>query len=117
MQLRERDVEARQADITMETTRVRQTTADLDNARYNLGQVSIDSPIDGIVTRRNIELGENVMIGTMNNAGTVLLTIADMSVIEAELEVDETDIPNVQDRPDGQGHDRRASRTRRSRPR
>jgi HlyD family secretion protein len=37
-----------------------------------------------------------VMIGTMNNAGTVLLTIADMSIIEAELEVDETDIPSVQ---------------------
>ena len=95
VKLRERDVEAREAAITMESTRVRQTTADLDNARYNLGQVSIDSPIDGIVTRRNIELGENVMIGTMNNAGTVLLTIADMSIIEAELEVDETDIPNV----------------------
>ena len=95
VKLRERDVESRQASITMESTRVRQTTADLDNAKYNLGQVSIDSPIDGIVTRRNIELGENVMIGTMNNAGTVLLTIADMSIIEAELEVDETDIPNL----------------------
>jgi HlyD family secretion protein len=94
--LRERDVEAREAAIVMESTRVRQTTADLENARYNLGQVSIDSPIDGIVTRRNIELGENVMIGTMNNAGTVLLTIADMSIIEAELEVDETDIPSLQ---------------------
>ena len=35
------------------------------------------------------------MIGTMNNAGTVLMTVADMSIIEAELEVDETDIPNV----------------------
>ena len=95
VKLRERDVEAREAGIQMESSRVRQTTADLDNAKYNLGQVSIDSPIDGIVTRRNIELGENVMIGTMNNAGTVLLTIADMSIIEAELEVDETDIPNV----------------------
>jgi len=93
--LRERDVEARQATITSETTRIRQTQADLENARYNLSQVTIDSPIDGIITRRNIELGENVMIGTMNNAGTVLLTVADMSVIEAELEVDETDIPNV----------------------
>ena len=51
--------------------------------------------MDGIVTRRNIEEGENVMVGTMNNAGTVLLTIADMSVIEAEVEVDETDIPVV----------------------
>jgi len=93
--LRQRDVESRQAEITMQTTRIRQNAADLDSARYYLGQVSIDSPIDGIITRRNIELGENVMIGTMNNAGTVLLTVADMSVIEAELEVDETDIPNV----------------------
>jgi hypothetical protein len=51
--------------------------------------------MDGIVTRRNIEEGETAVVGTMNNAGTVLLTIADMSVIEAEVEVDETDIPSV----------------------
>ena len=51
--------------------------------------------MDGLVTRRNIEEGETAVVGTMNNAGTVLLTIADMSVIEAEVEVDETDIPNV----------------------
>jgi HlyD family secretion protein len=51
--------------------------------------------MDGVVTRRNIEEGENVVVGTMNNAGTVLLTVADMSEIEAELEVDETDIPTV----------------------
>src|SRR5205814_5201954 len=43
----------------------------------------------------NIEEGETAMIGTMNNAGTVLLTIADMSVIEAQVDVDETDIPFV----------------------
>src|SRR5712664_901522 len=36
------------------------------------------------------------MIGTMNNAGTVLLTLADMGVIQAEVEVDETNVPNVQ---------------------
>ena len=35
------------------------------------------------------------MVGTMNNAGTVLLTIADLSVIETEIEVDETDIPFI----------------------
>ena len=51
--------------------------------------------MDGLVTRRNIEEGETAVVGTMNNAGTVLLTIADMSVLEAEIEVDETDIPNV----------------------
>jgi len=57
--------------------------------------VRIKSPIDGIVTKRNIEEGETVVVGTMNNAGTVLLTVADMSVIQAEIEVDETDIPSV----------------------
>ena len=56
----------------------------------------INSPIDGLVTRRNIEQGETAVMGTMNNAGTVLLTIADMSVLDAEVEVDETDIPTVQ---------------------
>jgi HlyD family secretion protein len=95
VRVRERSVEAQQAEISMQSTRVRQTVADLDNAKYNLSQVTIESPIDGIVTRRNIELGETVVIGTMNNAGTVLLTIADMSVIETELEVDETDIPSL----------------------
>ena len=55
----------------------------------------IESPIDGIVTRRNIQEGETAVIGTMNNAGTVLLTLADMSVIQAEVEVDETNIPHV----------------------
>ena len=93
--VRERDVETRKSEIEMQTTRIRQTQADVESAKYSLSQVTIDSPIDGIVTRRSIELGENVMVGTMNNAGTVLLIVADMSVIEAELEVDETDIPNV----------------------
>src|SRR5262249_226889 len=55
----------------------------------------IVSPIDGIVTRRNIEKGETAVVGTMNNAGTVLLEIADLSVIETEIEVDETDIPDI----------------------
>ena len=76
--------------------RMQQEQASLENAQYNLSKVRIESPINGIITRRNIEEGETVVIGTMNNAGTVLLTVADMSVIEAEVEVDETDIPSVQ---------------------
>ena len=51
--------------------------------------------MNGIVTARPVEQGENAVVGTMNNPGTVLLTISDMSVVEAEMEVDETDIPNV----------------------
>ena len=77
-------------------SRITQERATLDSARYDLSKVRIESPIDGIVTRRNIQEGETAVIGTMNNAGTVLLTLADMSVIQAEVEVDETNIPNVQ---------------------
>ena len=65
----------------------------LDSARYDLSQVTMLSPIHGIVTRRNIEEGETVMVGTMNNPGTVLMTIADFSILEAEVEVDETGRP------------------------
>ena len=75
---------------------IRQESASLVTSQYNLRQVTLVAPFDGIVTRRNIEEGENVVVGTMNNAGTQLMTVADMSIIEAEVEVDETDIPSVQ---------------------
>src|SRR5260221_12941579 len=92
-----RQAELNSAERQIETQRLRMTQeeAGLENAKLNLSKVRIESPITGIITRRNIEEGETVVIGTMNNAGTVLLTVADMSVIEAEVEVDETDIPNV----------------------
>ena len=75
--------------------RIKIEQANVDSAHYDLTKLRIISPINGLVTRRNIEEGETAMIGTMNNAGTVLLTIADLSVIQAEVEVDETDIPFV----------------------
>jgi HlyD family secretion protein len=99
----EADLKTRQADMRTQEQqyqtqrlRIQQEAATLDSARYDLNKVRIESPIDGIVTRRNIEAGETAIIGTMNNPGTVLLTIADMSVIEAEVDVDETDIPSVE---------------------
>jgi HlyD family secretion protein len=96
-QLKMRQSDANSAERQIETQRLRMTQeqASLESAKYSLSKVRIQSPIDGIVTRRNIEEGETVVVGTMNNAGTVLLTIADMSVIEAQVEVDETDIPTV----------------------
>ena len=69
--------------------------ADLESAHYDLNRVTIESPIDGIITKRNVEEGETAMAGFTNNPSVVLLIVADMSVIEAEIEVDETDIPNV----------------------
>jgi HlyD family secretion protein len=92
---RESDVKARIQDIETREQQIKQEQAGLATTRYNLNQVILNSPIDGLVTRRNIEQGETAVMGTMNNAGTVLLTIADMSVLDAEVEVDETDIPSV----------------------
>jgi HlyD family secretion protein len=88
-------VREREKQVTSQAARIDQERAGLESARYDLSKVRIESPIDGIVTRRNIQEGETAVIGTMNNAGTVLLTLADMSVIQAEVEVDETNIPNV----------------------
>jgi HlyD family secretion protein len=85
----------REKQVAAQAARIEQERAGLESARYDLSKVRIESPIDGIVTRRNIQEGETAVIGTMNNAGTVLLTLADMSVIQAEVEVDETNIPHV----------------------
>jgi HlyD family secretion protein len=96
LEVRESELRAREQEIKTRETQLNQQQAGLESSQHTLTQVRFESPFDGIVTRRNIEEGENVVVGTMNNAGTVLLTVADMSVIEAEIEVDETDIPFVQ---------------------
>jgi HlyD family secretion protein len=93
--VRETDLKAREQDIQTRQQQIRQEQAGLATTKYNLNQVIISAPMDGLVTRRSIEEGETAVVGTMNNAGSVLLTIADMSVLEAEVEVDETDIPTV----------------------
>jgi HlyD family secretion protein len=93
--VREADLKAREQDIETSEQRIKQEEAGLSTTRYNLNQVIISAPMDGLVTRRSIEEGETAVVGTMNNAGSVLLTIADMSVLEAEVEVDETEIPTV----------------------
>jgi HlyD family secretion protein len=94
--MRKADLASQEQNIRTLQLRTEQEQATLENARTDLSKVRIESPIDGIITRRNVEQGETAVVGTMNNAGTVLLQVADMSVIEAEVEVDETDIPEVQ---------------------
>lgn len=85
------------ADATLLASeqRVEQARATLDGANDTLSKTTIRSPMDGIVTARRIEEGEVAVIGIQNQPGTVLLTISDMSVVEAEMEIDETSIPSV----------------------
>ena len=75
--------------------RIESARANLAAARDTLSKTTMRAPMAGIITALPVEEGEVAVIGTMNNAGTILLTIADMSVVEAVMEVDETDIPNV----------------------
>jgi HlyD family secretion protein len=93
--LAEQELKRAEQDIKTREEQIRGEEAGLETTKYNLTQIIISSPMDGLVTRRNIEEGETAVVGTMNNAGSQLLTIADMSVLEAEVEVDETDIPAV----------------------
>jgi HlyD family secretion protein len=95
MKVRKSELDARETEVRAQAQRLEQQVASLRSARHNLSKVTLDSPMDGIVSRLNIEEGETVLVGTMNNPGTVLLTVADMSVVQAELEVDETDIVDV----------------------
>ncbi len=84
-----------EAAVEAAQRRVEQAGASLQGARDTLAKTTILSPMDGIVTARRVEEGEVAVIGVQNSPGTVLLTISDMSVVEAELEVDETSIPTV----------------------
>jgi HlyD family secretion protein len=93
--VREADYRASQQEIQTNEQRIKQERAALSSTEVSLTEVRMTSPIDGIVVRRNIEEGETAVVGTMNNAGSQLLTIANMSQLEAEVEVDETDIPTV----------------------
>jgi len=73
-----------------------QAQASLQNAMDDLSKTVYHSPINGIITSLRVEEGEIAMIGTMNNPGTILMTIADLSVMEVEVEVDETDVIGVE---------------------
>jgi HlyD family secretion protein len=92
------------AETTLEVNRslleaaefgVSQAEAALEETQDRLAKTIILAQISGKVTRLNVEAGETVVIGTMNNAGSLILTISDLSVMEAVLEVDETDIPQI----------------------
>jgi len=84
-----------QAALLASEQRVQQSRAMLESAQNSLSKTTIIAPMDGVVTARRIEEGEVAVIGVQNQPGTVLLTISDMSVVEAEMEIDETSIPSV----------------------
>jgi len=69
--------------------------AEITRATEMLSYTVITSPIDGIITRINAEVGEMVMTGTMNNPGTIIMEVADLSQMQLLARVDEVDIGSV----------------------
>jgi len=76
--------------------RIGQAEANLTHAADVLKKTLYPAPFDGIITSVPVREGETVVIGIQNSPGSVLMTLADMSVITAEVRVDETDIVTVQ---------------------
>lgn len=74
---------------------VAQAQAAVDEAEDQLSKTVFTAAMNGKVTRLNVEEGETVIIGTMNNPGSLVLTISDLSVIEVLVQVDETDVSNI----------------------
>ena len=75
--------------------RIPQNAANLRRVTDVLSKTEYTAPFDGVITNLPVREGETVVIGIQNAPGSTLMTIADVSVITAEVKVDETDIVNV----------------------
>src|SRR5215470_14859060 len=75
---------------------ISQTSASLTRASDVLQKTVYAAPYAGVITNLSVREGETVVIGIQNAPGSTLMTLADMSIITAEVKVDETDIVNVQ---------------------
>lgn len=88
-------VEIAEATVRSAEETLAQYQANLAKASHELEEVHITAEMSGVITALNVEEGESAIIGTINNPGTVLLTIADLSEMEAEVRVDETEVVYV----------------------
>ncbi|HWR17671.1 MAG TPA: efflux RND transporter periplasmic adaptor subunit [Terriglobales bacterium] len=83
------------AQLDSSQRRISQASATLVRANDVLKKTEYAAPFDGVITNLPVREGETVVVGIQNSPGSTLMTLADMSVITAEVKVDETDIVNV----------------------
>jgi HlyD family secretion protein len=88
-------VQSLKAQLDQTHSQLNQTKAVLVRAKDILQKTAYVSPINGIVSYLPVRLGEYVVPGIQNSQGSFLMTLSDMSVVTAEVKVDETDIVNV----------------------
>lgn len=89
-------VAALQSQLRAAEFAVQQSRASLAEAGDAVRKTTLRAPMSGLVTRLNVEVGETAVMGSSNNPGSILLTIADPSQMEARIRVDETDVPSIQ---------------------
>ncbi len=90
------EVKVLEAQLAAARNGVEAARAALEEARDNLAKTVITAPIDGVVTSIKANQGEFVVVGTMNNPGSIIMTIAQLSDLLAEVDVDEADIVDVE---------------------
>jgi HlyD family secretion protein len=83
------------AQLNSQQRRVAQAQAQLTRASDILAKYDVVAPLDGLVTYLPVHVGETVVLGIQNSAASTVMTIADMSLITAEVKVDETDVVSV----------------------
>ncbi len=83
------------AQLAAAQRRITQNQANLARVSDMLAKHNATAPLDGVVTNLPVRVGETVVPGVQNSAASTIMTIADMSLITAEVKVDETDIVNV----------------------
>ena len=89
----EMTIQLRQADVELAGANLASAEVDLADVQQRLTETKIYSPIDGVITGRNVEIGQIVASGTMNiGGGTTLMTVSDLSRIFVTASVDESDI-------------------------
>ncbi|HXU19656.1 MAG TPA: efflux RND transporter periplasmic adaptor subunit [Verrucomicrobiae bacterium] len=84
------------AQLVSAQRHVTQAQANLTRVVDVFDKYSVISPIDGVVTNLPVRIGETVVPGIQSSTASTVMTVADMSLITAEVKVDETDIVNVQ---------------------
>jgi HlyD family secretion protein len=84
--------ESAEAQLAATQRRVAQASAQANRARDLVAKTEIRSPLAGVVTRLRVRQGEMVVIGIQNQPGTILMTVSDLSAIDAEVKVAEADV-------------------------
>ena len=89
------EFEAAQTQFTLDQARVREARANIEQAKRQLEQTTITAPISGTIIALNVEQGEQVIPGSLNVPGTVLMVIGNLSRMQVLADVSESEVAKI----------------------